>query len=94
MGFPSVSRRRRPRPTCRRAQLDERLSRHAEAPRFAVERFHHPGREIDVHPLRGCADPPRPAQIELICDFLTCIEFPIKCLRFHKSQKTLYSLVK
>ena len=69
----------------REPQLDERLSRHAQSARFPVQGIPHPSREINIHSSWIGTDPPRFTQIKLLHDFLTGIEFLIKCLRFHKS---------
>ena len=67
-------------------KLDEGLPGHAEASRFPIQRIDHPDREIDVHSPRFGANAPHLAEIKLADNSLPCIEFAVKCLRFHRAR--------
>jgi len=66
--------------------LDQRLARHAETGGFAVERLHHPGREIHVDPLGNGADTARLAQVEVLRHLFAAVELLVKFFRFHRAQ--------
>jgi hypothetical protein len=58
-------------------ELDERLSRYAQAAGFPVQRVHHPSGEIDVYSLGISANSPRLAEIELLYDVLTRVKLAV-----------------
>ena len=67
-------------------QLDQRLPGHAEAPGLPIERFDHPGREVDVDALEREIGAARLSPVDVSGDIRARVEFLVEITRLHKPQ--------